>query len=168
MLISEVSKFLKLGQNCGFLAMFFPWNYFICGTIPYFFENSYQGLNRLLKDIWFHLIFSGKMQEEFFSHCDSHYKQILRRMLVEMNTLIMGFTKLESNGVGSKCKMIYMQPCAVMEESMNQVTQLMLLESGILGTVDQIICRLDEVSRVTLDTGKECKITIVIPYTCLM
>ena len=44
-------------------------------------------MNRLWEDFWVHLLLWDKMWEEFFWQCDSHCEKIVRRMLVETNTL---------------------------------------------------------------------------------
>jgi len=44
-------------------------------------------VNRLWEEFWCHLILWVTMWAEFFSHCDSHYEKIVRKLWVEMNTL---------------------------------------------------------------------------------
>ena len=50
----------------------FSMEFSLCGRIPSFLENSYHNVNWLWEDFCCQLIFSGRMWEEFFSHCDSH------------------------------------------------------------------------------------------------
>ena len=83
-------KFFWNRTKIDVFTMFFPWNYFLCGRIPFFLESSNQNVNWLWEDFCCHLIFSGRMWEEFFSHCE----EIVRRMWVEMNTLFVFFVLL--------------------------------------------------------------------------
>ena len=43
-------KILEIGSKLRFLAMFFPSNYFLCGRVPSFLENSYKNVNWLWID----------------------------------------------------------------------------------------------------------------------
>ena len=45
-------------------------------------------MNRLWEEFRCHLILWVTMWAEFFSHCDSHCEKIVRKLWVEMNTLI--------------------------------------------------------------------------------
>ena len=69
-------------------TMFFPWNYFLCARIPSFLENGKQNVKVLWEEFRCHLILWVTMWAEFFSHCDSHCEKIVRKLWVEMNTLI--------------------------------------------------------------------------------
>ena len=77
-----------MDQNWYFYDVFFSWNYFPCGRIPSFSENISQNVNRLWEEFRRHLILWVTIWAEFFSHCDSHREKIVRKLWVEMNTLI--------------------------------------------------------------------------------
>ena len=81
-------KFFWNRTKIDVFTMFFPWNYFLCGRIPSFLENGKQNVKVLWEDFRCHLILWVTMWAEFFSHCDSHCEKIVRKMWVEMNTLI--------------------------------------------------------------------------------
>ena len=82
-------KFFWNRTKIDVFTMFFPWNYFLCGRIPSFLENGKQNVKVLWEEFRCHLILWVTMWAEFFSHCDSHCEKIVRKLWVEMNTLIM-------------------------------------------------------------------------------
>ena len=81
-------KFFWNRTKIDVFTMFFPWNYFLCGRIPSFLENGKQNVKVLWEKFRCHLILWVTMLAEFFSHCDSHCEEIVRRLWVKMNILI--------------------------------------------------------------------------------
>ena len=81
-------KFFWNRTKIDVFTMFFPWNYFLYARIPSFLENGKQHVKVLGKDFRCHVILWVTMWAEFFSHCDSHCEKIVRKLWVEMNTLI--------------------------------------------------------------------------------
>ena len=87
-------KFFWNRTKIDVFTMFFPWNYFLCARIPSFLENGKQNVKVLWEDFRCHLILWVTMWAEFFSHCDSHCEKIVRKLWVEMNTLIVSEVRL--------------------------------------------------------------------------
>ena len=77
-------KFFWNRTKIDVFMMFFLWYYFLCRRIPSFWENGYQNVKILWEEFRCHLMLWVTMWAEFFSHCE----KIVRKLWVEMNTLI--------------------------------------------------------------------------------
>ena len=97
--IWEILKFLISNQNCGFydvcsMELFSLWK---DSSFRKYLPKCDLIMNRLLEDFWCHLIFAGRIWEEFLLYIDSHCDKIVRRMWVEMNILNVYFRANFSN-----------------------------------------------------------------------